>query len=128
MASGVAGGRRGRNVAFTGTPTVTLITESLVRITGLSLLKIETGTIGVVGSVAEVILPATFKPTRYELSGVVVSLADAIQVYWTFVDHAGGNPSPPMHAQKQSSPFMVTISNDDQVNTSPEMDIYVRYQ
>lgn len=68
-------------MAFTGTATVTQVTDKRLRITGLSLAGAATGTIGLNGNSGTpgVRLPATFQPTVYDYNGATVSLADSIK-------------------------------------------------
>lgn len=71
-------------MAFTGTAVQKMVTEKLVRITGLSLAAGVTGTIGLFGdSGAGVQLPDAFNPVDYSINlppGAVVSLPDSVQV------------------------------------------------
>jgi len=72
-------------MAFTGTAVITQISDSIVRITGLSLAGSASGTIGLhtqTGSPPDVILPVAFQPQIYAYGnpGSDVALADSIQL------------------------------------------------
>lgn len=67
-------------MAFTGTATVTQISDSIVRITGVSLAATTSGTIGLHGATnsPNITLPASFQPQQYPYNGTELSLADII--------------------------------------------------
>jgi hypothetical protein len=71
-------------MAFTGTATVLQVSDSIVRITGLSLAGGgASGIIGLAGHTGasvDVALPAAFNPEPYIHNGVTVNLSDMIDV------------------------------------------------
>lgn len=70
-------------MAFTGTAVIEQVSDSIVRITGLSLTTTGVGTIGLfgaTGSTPGVTLPESFKPEPYTYKGTPVSMAGFISV------------------------------------------------
>jgi hypothetical protein len=68
-------------MAFTGTPVFEQVSDSIVRITGLSLTTTGVGVIGLHGATTPtgvVALPESFKPVPYTYNGDQVSLAACI--------------------------------------------------
>jgi hypothetical protein len=110
-------------MAFTGTATVEKITDSLVRITGLSLGVSEDGTIGLFGdATADENLPDDFNPSAYG----DVSLVDSIQC--SVEQDGSGSPlaTPAFTIAKAASPFQITITNLVATATGG-LEIYVRF-
>lgn len=110
-------------MAFTGTPVVTSLGHSIARITGITLASGgTTGTIGVVGSGAEVILPVPY-PTAS--GSATLTMADLVMVSVTSGDVGGIAEATHLHVDKSTSPaFFVTFTNDA-VNDSGPLDIYM---
>lgn len=70
-------------MAFTGTATVVQVSDSIVRITGLSLGGGASGVIGLAdhtGSAVDVALPDGFNPSPYVHDGTTISLSDMLDV------------------------------------------------
>lgn len=107
---------------FTGNATFANVSRRLVRITGLSLAAGASGTIGLDGDVtADEQLPDQFNPTPY----ADIDLAEAIEVSMVPVtDVANGML---VRVTKALAPFQITLQNDDGMNASPELEIWVRY-
>ncbi len=120
-------------MAFTGTPVVTQVTDRLVRITGLSLAKSVAGTIGLNGDgTAGVQLPAGFQPQLLASTTIGTALTPS-DVIRCDVNPAGANadPSTNVHITKAgaafSTPFQITITNDDATDATPALEIWVSY-
>lgn len=81
---------------FTGTPIVTQVSDNLCRITGVSVLGAQTGSIGLhefpvtnFGTRPDIRLPASFRPRTYEYGNAAahpVSLQDSIQVWSNYIE------------------------------------------
>lgn len=113
-------------MAFTGSATTELISESCVRITGtLALAAAASGTIALHGaSGGEVVLPEGFMPVPY----ANVSLADQIDVKINWVTSVA--TSVPIRIVKTGTKnldFQITLTNDSGGTTSAQMEIYVTH-
>ena len=74
-------------MAFTGTPVVTRVSDSLARISGVSLGPDTSGEIGVAGSGAEVELPQNWSPYSGDAAGDgVVDLVESCEVSFNFLE------------------------------------------
>ncbi len=118
-------------MAFTGTATVKLVSDNLVRITGLSLAGAAAGTISLQEGVgAEVECPAGFKPRTYKSSGnTSVSLQDAVEVN-VLVAGLGVTTQVPIACVKTGTTvagFLITLTNTTAATTSASLEIYVRF-
>lgn len=87
-------------MAFTGVPVITVVSDSVARITGVSLASGAAGTIGLFGSGADIELPRALNWSPYG----DVDLAEAIEVITT--------PEIPLTVAKTASPFLATLTND----------------
>ena len=108
-------------MAWTGTATITKVADNLVRITGLSLAASAAGTIGLFGGSGDESLPDNFNPVPYD----DIDLAEAIQAW--YVPAATVANALLVSITKAASPFLVTFTNDDGVNATPALEIYLRY-
>lgn len=118
-------------MAFTGTATVLLVSDSLVRITGLSLAGAASGTIGLDEKTtpAEVSLPAAFKPRTYvDGIAVAVTLQDSIQVMANVVTSVT-TLVPVKIVKTGTTPldFVITLTNTTVGTTSAELELYIRF-
>ncbi len=117
-------------MAFTGTAVVKQISDSIVRITGLSLAAAASGTIGLFGATGTapgVTLPASFKTLHYAYAGVNVPFADCIDVSIGFSTVVG--QTPPMAVVKTGTTladFRATITNGF-ASVSSGLEIYVKF-
>jgi len=117
-------------MAFTGTATVTLVADNLVRITGLSLAGAAAGTIALFeAAAAGVNLPAAFKPRTY-VSGVAeaVTLQDDIEVSMNVVTSV--TTLVPIKVVKTGTTlanFLITLTNTTVATTSAGLEIYIRH-
>lgn len=110
-------------MAFTGTAAFQYISNSCVRITGLSLGNGAAGTIGLAGSAGEVDLPAWFQPSPYKNpDGSTTDLAESIEVT---VIPAGAAPNI-VYVTKTAAPFLATLTNSAAGATSGALEIYVK--
>lgn len=70
-------------MAFTGTATIVQVSDSIVRITGLSLAGAASGIIGLAdhtGAAVDVALPDGFNPQPYVHNGATINLNDMLDV------------------------------------------------
>jgi len=108
-------------MAFAGTPVITSLGHNIVRVSGVLLTGNTTGTIGPVGSGAEVILPAPFPTTS---GSATLTMSDLVMISFTVGDVGGVAEATHLHVDKTASPLVVTFSNDT-LNASGPLDIYV---
>jgi hypothetical protein len=117
-------------MAFTGAPTVKLVTDTLVRITGISLAHSANGTIGLHGNSGApgVRLPAAFKPESFrDDDGNLVSLQDAISVLMVRAGvEAVVVPISVVKTGTTDADFLITLTNTQDANDSASLEIYVR--
>ena len=92
-------------MAFTGTAVFETVSDSKVRVTGLSLASAASGVFGLAGSGAEIELPASFQPKTY--GGV--DLAESIQVDFHLVTAEAVAPA--LQIVKVASPWSATVTN-----------------
>lgn len=117
-------------MAFTGTATIKQISDSIVRVTGLSLAGSASGTIalhGETGTTPDVVLPVGFLPTVYTYGPSSVTLIDSIKVE---LIPTGSVTSPiALDTNKTgtaSTDFRVTIHNTSGT-ASPAFELYVSF-
>lgn len=115
-------------MAFTGVAVVKQISDSKVRITGLSLAAAgDTGTIGLFGdSGAGVQLPDAFNPKVYDFNNSDVALADSIQC-WCVPTTDVSNFAIPIRITKGGTPFRITLENDSAATGSATLEIWVYF-
>lgn len=114
-------------MAFTGTPVVHLVSEGMVRVTGVSLASGASGTISLSGGTGEVKLPAQFAPKTYAIEGSTVALAD--QVDCTNKPATAVTTSIPITTAKTGTTpadFLITLTNAHGSLTSPGLELYIR--
>lgn len=117
-------------MAFTGTAVVTQISDSIVRITGLSLAAAAAGTIGLFGATGTapgVTLPESFKTLHYTYAGHNVPFADCIDVSVGFSTVVG--QTPPIAVVKTGTTvldFRATLTNGF-ASVSSGLEIYVKF-
>ena len=116
-------------MAFTGTPAVVQISDSIIRITGVSLAAAAAGTIGLNaaisgGGTGEIDLPASFNPLNYAYKGVVIDPSESVLVSVNVTATDADNNS--IRIAKTDNPFLVTLTNDGASDT-PLLEIYLRY-
>jgi len=117
-------------MAFTGVAVVKHVTSTLVRITGLSLLGAQAGTIGfgdktVAADVSLGLLP-NWQPSR--IDGAIVSLQDAIKVSLRPVtDVDVPVPVSVVKSGTKHEDFAITLTNSGAAENpaSPGLEIYV---
>lgn len=121
-------------MAFTGTPVVEVISESIVRITGVSLAGAASGTIALSTHAAgpDVRLPAIFQPKEYTgPDGSHIGLVAAIDV--SVKNAATGIATPvPIAVVKtetgvDTTTWLATVTNLTSSTASPNLEIYVKY-
>jgi len=115
-------------MAFTGVAVVTKVSDSLCRITGLSLASGAAGTIGLFGGTGDVLLPDGFNPKPFSPpEGGIIDLAESIDVSWVPVAANPTGVAPALHVTKNASPFLAIMTNDGAVATAA-LEIWVRYR
>lgn len=124
-------------MAFNGNAVFSMVSESLVRVTGLSLLAGASGTIGLAPSATimvppDVVLPAPFKPAPYNpnLGTGVVELQDAVNVqYNDVVSSPIKAPVVIVKTGTTASDFLITLTNDapGEVETAT-FELYIRFK
>lgn len=117
-------------MAFTGVATVTQISDSVCRITGVSLGAGATGTIALFAHAAgpDVILPRSFIPRQYTFDNVAVSLVASLDVT-VKQDGTGGIvvavPVNVVKAGATPSTFLASLTNPT-AGASNNLEIYVK--
>lgn len=117
-------------MAFTGTATVKQVSDSMVRITGLSLGSGASGVIGffdAVGTDVEVHLPDAFQTKHYTYAGVNVPFQDAIDVNVVPAAALAAFQLPAVIKSGTSrADFRITLTNAF-ASVTPGMEIYVKF-
>jgi hypothetical protein len=118
---------------FIGTPTITQITDRLVRISDISMAASSGATIGLFQSVnsPDAVLPEAFAPKSYTYAGVELALKDMVTVQGYFLSQLGG-PSGPLAIQKIGNTpesFLIEIATPayDDEEAEPGLEFYIRY-
>jgi hypothetical protein len=119
-------------MAFTGVAVIKQVADNLVRITGLELGDLASGTIALhEATVAPgVRLPEEFRPRQYSRDNEQVSLQDSVQIAITNVDP--GNTLFPIRVVKTGTDkddFTITMTNTGpgEAGGTGEIEIYVRF-
>jgi hypothetical protein len=120
-------------MAFTGTPVVQMLSNSICRITGVSLGAGASGTIGLAARTTpgEVTLPASFEPKPYTLpgSGGLVDLIEALDVDAKPTTTGAIVVATPVHVGKAGATpetFLATLTNPSGAATQT-LEIYVKF-
>jgi hypothetical protein len=120
-------------MAFIGTPVVTQITDSVVRITGVSLANDTSGTIGLFGCLAspDIILPESFHVEPYNYLGTDIGVAPAVIVEVNLVSQLG-HPGPIAVGKTGTTVqnFQISLAAGtlgDSEDDPPGLEIYIRY-
>jgi len=117
-------------MAFTGTAVVKQVSDSIVRITGLSLAGSASGTIGLhgaTGGAPDVTLPAGFLPTPYGYGPAEVTLQDSIKLECFPVNTvASFIATDTVKSGTTPADFRITLHNSSG-SASPEFEMYVSY-
>ena len=117
-------------MAFTGTATFAMITNSICRITGLSLLHGASGTISLAAGTGDKKMPASFQAGAGEgpIAGTNFTMADAIECT---VHNTGAGATNPVIAITKSgtvpADFLLTLANQDGANDGTALEIYVKF-
>ncbi len=122
-------------MAFTGNPIVKLVSSTVVRITGVSLIEGAVGTIGLHEHAGNpnIRLPAGFQPRPYDLDDAPgpVTLQDSVMA---FVNRGVANPSTARDttvdkAGATPQDFLISVTNPDNVgqNTTGPLEIYILF-
>lgn len=116
-------------MAFTGVAVIKMVSDRLVRITGLSIANGANGTIGLHEKTVapDERLPAAFQPRRYEDSSSPVALQDSIKVWFAYTDPgAVVMPVGVVKAGTTPEDFVATLSNAGAAD-SGELEIWVEF-
>lgn len=123
-------------MAFTGAPTIKVVSSKAVRITGVSLAGGASGTIGLAATTVakDIVLPKSFAPHAYDnAERHQVDVADSVQVT---INRAGASANAtPIQVAKTGGQtthvtgkdFFLTLTNGDAMNATPALEIYVHY-
>ena len=121
-------------MAFTGTPVVTRVSDSLARISGVSLGPDTSGEIGVAGSGAEVELPQNWSPYSGDAAGDgVVDLVESCEVSFNFLEEPEDPQDHNIYISKSNGgdplAFRIGIEQptSGEIGSGAEMEIYVRF-
>lgn len=102
-------------MAFTGVPVVKRVSDSLIRITGISLDADAVGTISLFNGTGEIKLPQDFQPTVYagQGPGGNVTLQDSIEL-----NHLPCNPIEVVKTGTTKNDWLATLTNLTQAVTN----------
>lgn len=119
-------------MAFTGTATVVQVSDSIIRITGLSLVAGASGTIGLfgaTGSTPGVTLPASFQAKHYSYLGNDVPFAASLAVTAlpAAVGVATAIPTAVVKTGTTVADFRATITNTHGSLATPALEIEVKF-
>jgi hypothetical protein len=117
-------------MAFTGTPVIKQVSDSMVRITGVTLAGSASGTIalaGHTGATPDIVLPESFKTLHYAYLGEDVPFVDAIHITVGQVAAIGDSiPISVAKAGTHVTDFRATLSNGF-ASVSAGLEIYVKF-
>lgn len=117
-------------MAWTGSATVTQISDNKVRITGLSLAGDASGTMGFADKTvaADVSLPKLPNWQPYKANGVSVTLQDAVSIEINVVtDVTSAVPISVVKSGTTHADFAITFHNDSAATASAGLEIYVSF-
>jgi hypothetical protein len=108
-----------------------LVSDSLCRITGLSLAAGESAVIGLAGdATADIELPAAFKPAEYHADGRTVTLNDSLEVSVHLAGDTAVVAAPVAVLKpvvvREGDPYQITLKNVS-ADDSDTLDVYVRW-
>lgn len=120
-------------MAFTGTAVVTQVSDSICRITGLSLAAGAAGVIGLSDASGSptpgVLLPAAFQPKHYAYAGDDVPLVSSIEVT-TKPDGTTVATAIPVAVVKSGTStagFRATLTNTHATLATPDLEIMIKF-
>ena len=118
-------------MAFTGTAAIALPSSGLVRITGLSLAASAAGTISLSGGTGAVKTPTSVQWTPYageDDDNDQITLNESVYVSVKPVDTlTAALQVSQVKSGTIPSDFLVTLTNDDAVNATPALEIWLRF-
>lgn len=117
-------------MAFTGTATISKVSDKLFRITGLTLAGDASGTIGFSDKTvaAEVSLVAPEWKPYHNGENALVSLQDAIEVRVGFsTDVTSAVPISYTKSGTNHGDFVATLHNDSAATVSAALEIYIEF-
>lgn len=115
-------------MAFIGAAVISRPSTRVVRITGLSLDASASGTISLDGGGGDVELPAGVQWSAYagdDSGDDTIDLDDAVEV--SVHPAAAITNALLVSIVKVNGPFLITLANGDGVNTTPDLEIYLRF-
>jgi len=118
-------------MAFSGTPTVTQVSDTELRITGVSLAASAVGTIGLTGATGtppDITLPATFRAAPYTYQAVAIGLQDEITVVINPVSAGPLTNLQPSVSKTGTAvtDFRISIENTNSGSATQTLEIIVR--
>lgn len=117
-------------MAFTGAATIKLVSDGIVRITGVSLAAGASGTISLSAGAGDVKCPANVEFQPYKASdGSTVGADDAVDVT-VKAANASATPSANPGVTKTgttAAAFLATITNNNQGSATSGLEIYVKF-
>lgn len=116
-------------MAWTGTATVVQISDSICRITGLSLASGASGTISLADGTGDVKLPASFIANEYKYAGATITLAQSVDVTTENAATGVATAIPLAIVKTGTVPadFLATFTNTHGSLACPNQEIYVKY-
>lgn len=118
-------------MAFTGTAVIKQVSDSIIRITGLSLASTANGTIGLFGAspTPGVELPDTFNVEHYKVNGHDVSFSDAIDVTVKAAETSVAQSIPVAVVKSGTTvaDWKATLTNTHASLATPDLEIYVKF-
>jgi len=117
-------------MAFTGTATVKLVADNMVRITGLSLAAGAQGTISFAAGSGQVKLPANVEYMAYKVSdGTTVQASDSVDVGSKLADSTFGAVAPIAITKVGvgATDFLATLTNQSLASATGQLEIYVKF-
>lgn len=119
-------------MAFTGTATVTQVSDRIVRITGVALASAAAGIIGLnghTGASVDVALPDAFNTGAYKYASATVTLADAIEcvAQAAALGVATAIPLAIVKTGTTEADFRLTITNTHGSLATPNLEIYITF-
>lgn len=116
-------------MAFTGTATIKQISDSIVRITGLSLANGASGTVALsahTGATPDVVLPDSFKTVHYAYLGSNVPFQDMLQADVVAAAGAASFQLPAViKSGTTTQDFRFTFTNAF-ASATPALEIYIK--
>jgi hypothetical protein len=119
-------------MAFTGVPVLEQISDRCVRITGVSLAALASGSLGLFNTTVPnaVPLPDAFNPKPYDYQASLISIVESVRVTVNPNGAAQAATVVPVRVVKTGSGvgFSIAFTNDDAVAATSALEIYVEFR